>query len=395
MNVLLVHNHYRYAGGEDAVLEAECRLLEGAGHRVSRYARHNDEIREFSPRRRVALLWEATWSRISYREIRALVRRQRPDVVHVHNVVPLITPSVYYACRDERVPVVQTLHNFRLLCPSALLLRNGRICEECPQHSLARSVRHACYRRSRVQTMAVARMLSVHRRMGTWQSKVDAYIALTRSCHRTFAQYGVPAGRLFVKPNFLASPPEPSSRHQGFVLFLGRLSVEKGLHTLLRASQRFRDIPLKIAGDGPLREELRCTAKANALEHVDLLGHRPASECLDLLGAARFLVMPSEWYETFGLTLVEAFACGKPVVASRLGAMAELVEHGRTGLLFEPGNAQDLADKVRWMVENEDVAMEMGRNARAVFEEKYTAERNYEMLIGIYGRVVEPYAKGC
>jgi len=284
--------------------------------------------------------------------------------------------------------VVQTLHNYRILCSMAKFVRDGSICEECIGHPPWRGVLHGCYRNSRLQTLPVAAMEWVHSWLKTWNEKVDTYIALTEFARKKLIQGGLPAQKVVVKPNFLAHPPKPSFDHNGLVVFLGRLDVVKGLGTLLGAWQGMRDIPLKIIGDGPLRAELEEKKGQYGLTEIEFLGQLPFKRCMERLRQARFMVMPSLWYEMFPLTIREAFACGKAVLASNLGSMAELVTDGKSGRLFNPGDPEDLVQKARWMIENEEEVIEMGKNARAEFEAKYTAERNYEILMGIYQKAI-------
>lgn len=379
--VLLVHNRYRQPGGEDRVFTAEAELLRARGHRVIRHEAHNDAVAEHAP---VALAARTIWSRATYRELRALIRRERPDVVHVHNTLPLLSPAVYYAAGAEGVPVVQTLHNYRLLCPAGLLLREGRVCEECVGRTVPLpAVVHGCYRSSRAATGAVAAMLSAHRLLGTWRERVDVYVALTEFARRKFVEGGLPAGRIRVKPNFLAADPGMGPHRGGYALFVGRLSPEKGIHTLLDAWSRLDGtVPLKMAGDGPL-----ASLAGQGVPGVEWLGRQPSERVLALMRDASFLVFPSHWYEGLPMTLVEAFATGLPVISSRLGSMEELVEDGRTGLHFTPGDPRSLAAQVARLVRHPREAAEMGGRARAAYEARYTAERNYALLLDLYREV--------
>jgi glycosyltransferase involved in cell wall biosynthesis len=296
----------------------------------------------------------------------------------------LISPAAYYACQDEDIPVVQTCHNFRFFCVEGTFFRDGRVCEECLKHGALRSLKYGCYHGSKAQTLPAATVVWFHQRKKTWAKQIDVFIALTKFAREKYIQAGLPTDRIVVKPNFMNHPPEPCYEHKGYAIFLGRLTPEKGVVTLLAAWKKLADVPLKILGDGAQRPELEKIVQQERLSNVEFLGHLQHAEAVQWLRNAYFLVQPSIWYESFPLTIREAFACGKPVVASRLGAMAAIIEDGRTGLLFEPGNPDDLAAKVRWLVENEDAIQEMGQAARAEFEAKYTAERNYEMLMKIY-----------
>lgn len=306
----------------------------------------------------------------------------------------LVSPSAYYASQEAGVPVVQTLHNYRLVCPAATFFRDGHVCEDCLGKTPPwPGVMHACYRGSRSQTAVVAAMLTVHRALKTWREQVDCYITMTDFTRRKLIAGGLPAEKVAVKPNFVHPDPGMKDGHGCYALFVGRLSPEKGLRTLLQAWQGIRDIPLKIVGDGPLLDEVRSVMQAQQLRGVEVLGTRTRQEVMDLMHGASFLVFPSEWYECFPVTLAEAFACGLPVVASSLGVMAEIVEDGRTGLHFKPGDPEDLAAKVEWAWGHPCEMTVMGREARHEYEQKYTAERNYQQLTEVYQMVIDSHSQ--
>lgn len=381
MKILLCHNFYQQPGGEDLCFAAEASLLELHGHQVLRFTRHNDAVAQMSP---FEVTRRTLWNRETFHELRKLIRRERPVVMHCTNTFPLISPAAYYAARAEGVPVVQSLHNYRLFCLNAYFLRNDRVCEDCLRKRVPWwGVLHGCYRASRTASVVVAAMLSLHRIMRTWTRMVDRYVALTEFSRRKFIEGGLPAQRIAVKPNFIYPDPDPGSGRGGYAVFIGRLSPQKGINTLLSAwSQLGGCLPLKIIGDGPLAERVK--AAANQTVGIEWLGRRQPQEVLALLGEAVCLVMPSISYETFGRTIIEAYAKGTPVVVSRLGAIAELVQDGCTGLLFEPGNPKDLARKIRALVDNPAKFIRLRRAARREYEEKYTAEMNYWMLMKIY-----------
>ncbi len=257
MNILIIHNSYQQAGGEDVVVAQETGLLERNGHRVSIYKRSNDEIDDLTFGQRLGLISRIVSASDSKMAVRRILRELRPEVVHVHNTFAMVSPSVYKVCQEEGVPVVQTLHNYRLLCPAATFYRTGGPCEECVTHSLLRSVRYGCYRESRVMSGAIALMLKTHRSRQTWSGQIDAYIAISSFVKERFVQAGFPASKIFVKPNFVDPDPGEGSNSGDYALFLGRLSPEKGLLTLLQAWERLPSaVPLVIAGDGPMRHSL-------------------------------------------------------------------------------------------------------------------------------------------
>ncbi|MGB8802819.1 MAG: glycosyltransferase [Candidatus Acidiferrales bacterium] len=393
MKIVLVHNEYRQRGGEEVVFEQEKQILERGGHKVVTYWRSNHEIEELTPIERAGMFLRTVWARDTHREFGELLERERPDVVHVHNTMAMISPSVYSACRKRGVPVVQTLHNFRLLCPGAQLFRDGKICEDCREHSLWRGVWHGCYRESRAATASMALMLAWHRRQGTWDEMVDCYVALTEFARDKFIASGFAADKIVVKPNFVDPDPGAKECAGEYALYAGRLSKEKGLHALLDAWKRLpRSCALHIAGDGPQKQELEAEAHRCRLSGVQFRGRLSRQETFAAMKNARFLIFPSEWYETFGMTLVESFACGTMVVCSKLGAMEEIVDDGRTGLHFAPGDAEDLARKVEWAFAHPAEIAAMGRAARREYEAHYTAHQGYAHLMEIYERTVDSYA---
>ena len=392
MKIILVHNQYRLPGGEDVVFEQERQLLQRHGHQVVVYARSNLEIDENSAAQRMVLVKNIVHSADTEREFSKLLVQEKPELVHVHNTFVMVSPSVYKACAQADVPVVQTLHNYRLVCPSATLYRDGRSCEECLDHSLSRSIRHGCYRHSRSASAAVALMLMYHRARNTWNNDVDAYIALTKFARRKFVDNGLPAQRVFVKSNFVFPDPGMRESHGDYAVYAGRLSAEKGLNTLLAAREHLGNrIPLRILGDGPERKPLELRVEKSNLRNISFLGHLSRRETWDIVGNARCLVVPSECYETFALIIAEAFACGTPVICSRLGAMEEIVEDGRTGLHFTAADPADLAAKVDWAWSHPDQMEAMAQEGRREYETRYTAEKNYELLSEIYENMMRTH----
>jgi glycosyltransferase involved in cell wall biosynthesis len=393
-HVLMVHNYYQShaPSGEDIAFNEDENLLRIKGNKITLYTRHNDELKtNFT--KKIPLMWQTSWSRKSYKAIKELIKSNNPDIAHIHNTFPLISPSIYFACHECGIPVVQTIHNYRLFCAAGTFFRKNNICNECLEHNWIQAIKYGCYRSSRLQTIPVVCMQQLHKYINTWNKHVDIYIALTDFSRQKLIQCGLSTERVAVKPNFFLSAPEPCYENNGYGVFLGRLSVEKGLLTLLSAWKNLYGIPLKIIGDGALRGETETAIKNMNDPAIQFIGFQPHEKCLELLKYAKFMVMPSEWYEGFPMTIREAFACGKPVIASRIGAMAEIITEGKTGLLFEPGNPNDLANKVQWLMEHEENAIQMGKNARKEFEMKYTADKNYEILMKIYETAIITHNK--
>lgn len=384
MRILTVHNRYLQRGGEDESREAEDRLLSARGHAVTEMVLYNRQIaRLFSAR--VGL--RSVWNPSLYRELRARIREFQPDLVDVHNFFPLVSPAVFHAAQAEGVAVVQTLHNFRLLCPGATLFREGRPCELCLGRSFAwPALVHGCYRGSRISTGAVATMTAAHRVIGTWTKAVDLYIALTRFSKAKFVEAGFPADRIVVKPHFVDPDTGTGGGEGGYFVFVGRLSPEKGLDTLMDAWKSLRiRAELKIVGDGPLGPAVAEFARRTP--GVEWLGYRSRQEIDSLLGSARAVIVASRWYETFCRIIIEAYAKGTPVIAAGLGAMAELVEDGRTGRLFRAGDAAHLAEQVERFARSDCAGMR--REARREFEAHYTAEAGYRNMMSVYGHAIE------
>ena len=391
MKILLVHNSYQQPGGEDVVFEQESQLLRRAGHQVLVYTRSNSEVSRYSGLMQVQLALRTIWATDTRREFVRLLEQEKPELVHVHNTFVMISPSIFSACREAEVPVIQTLHNYRLYCPAATFFRDGHTCEDCVERSLWHGIAHGCYRNSWAATTGVALMLGVHRQRQTWTRDVDCYIALSKFARNRFLNAGLPAEKLFVKPNFVYPDPCIHANGEGrYALFVGRLDEER-VRTLLAAWNRLCEpsIPLVIIGGGPQLEQLKKETVRRGLTQVSFRGHLPRDQTLAAMHGARFLVFSSEWYENFPITIAESFACGVPVICSRIGAMEEIVQDGRTGLHFSPGDGKDLADKVKWAWNHPERMRSMGKEARHEYETKYTAEKNYPLLMEIYQHAVE------
>lgn len=391
MKILIAHNSYQHQGGEDAVVNAEIDLLRNHGHEVAVYRRHNDEITNMS---KLAVVGSTIWSQRTSNEIDELCDRFQPDLIHGHNTFPLISPTLFWTATRRKIPVVQTLHNFRLLCPEAMLLRDGKICEDCIGKLPWRAITHRCYHESAVQSAVTASMLTVHRAIGTYRNQVTAFIALSDFSRDKFIAGGLPAEKIQVKPNFVEAHVKPDWTARDGGLFVGRLSAEKGLDVLIDAERIRQAMPgqeqkkcVRVIGGGPLEDQVK-----QALGE-SYLGFRAPDEVRKLMHASQFLVSPSTCYETFGLVAVEAFSCGVPVIASRHGGLAELVKDGITGLLFTPGDAVDLARKIAWARAHPQQMLKMGQAAYIEYLNKYTPEKNYHMLHTIY-REALPAVRG-
>ncbi|MBT8084800.1 MAG: glycosyltransferase [Woeseia sp.] len=390
MKILLCHNYYQQRGGEDQVFADEGAILEANGHSVIRYTLHNDSINDMG---RLEATRRTLWDSDAYDDLIKIIRREQPALMHCTNTFPLISPAAYYAAQRERVAVVQSLHNYRLLCPNSLLLRDGRVCNDCLGKRVTwPAMLHGCYRHSRSASAVVTAMLALHRSRKTWTECVDRYIAMSEFSRKKFIDGGLPAERISVKPNFVHPDPGPGTGKGGYAVFVGRLSVEKGIDNLLQAWQTLDgNIALKIVGDGPMARQVQRSVEKDP--RIDWLGELSHSDVLSIVGDAACLIMPSIAYETFGRTIIEAFAKATPVIVASHGAMQELVNHGRTGLHVAPGSSAELAAATRALFDDSDALADMRRQAREVYERQFTASDNYLRLLEIYTEALGELAK--
>jgi glycosyltransferase involved in cell wall biosynthesis len=386
VKILMLHNFYQQPGGEDLCFNAEADLLERHGHAVVRYTQHNDSIRHLSD---FAAARKALWNKDVLRELASLIERERPNLMHVHNTFPLISPAAYYAAKKAGVPVVQSIHNYRLFCLSGNLYRAGVPCETCLEAPIPwRGVWHRCYRGDLAASGAVAAMLVMHRLMRTWQTKVDYFVVPLNFVKEKLRQGGIAEEKIAIRPYFAPAAAPAGDGSGDFALFMGRLAPDKGIRTLLRAWKILSaPIKLMIVGDGPLRSEIEAAAAAD--RRITAIRSLPYDDAMRVIRQARFFILPSEWYEGLPRVIIESFAAGTPIVAAKIGAASEAVTEGINGLHFRPGDAGDLAARVNWLHAQPEILRRMRRNARAEYEGHYTPDRNYHITLDLYGRAIE------
>ena len=390
MKVLVVHNRYRSASpsGEDRVVDQETAALAAAGHVVERFERFSDDIASWSAARKALLPARVVWSDEARRSLRRVLRGLRPDVVHVHNTFPLLSPAVLYACRSERVPVVVTLHNYSLVCANGVLFRDGATCHDCVGRLPLPGVRHGCYRSSVAATVPLATSLAAHRR--AWRTMVSAYIFISAAQRDILATDGFPADRLFVKHNFVEprSARDADADAEDVVVYAGRLTPAKGIRLLMEAWDRhLRTMPdgplrLVVAGAGPLQDEV--AAWATSRSSVEWRGLLDPVACAALMARSRACVVPSQWEEPFGLVVAESMAAGVPSIAPAHGAFPELITDGVDGVLFPPGDTAALAAVFDDMASRPDRYGALGAAARTTFAARFSVDANVEELLGIY-----------
>jgi len=387
--VLIVHNIYRFAGGEDAAVRQQQALLEARGHPVFLYTRDNAETDTYNLLQKATFFLTSFFSWRTYRDVREIVRRFKPDVAHVHNVFPLITPAVYWALKREGVPVIQTVHNFRFMCVNGLFFRDGHPCELCKTGRVWNGVRHRCYRDSRLLSALYAGIIAVHRLARTWR-QIDRFIALNAFTARKLVEGGIAApDRIRVLGNFAPATAKAAANSQPrapYVVFIGRLSPEKGVDTLIEAAAQVPAMGVRIAGDGPLESALR--DRAAHLPNVEFLGRVEGERKFQILRGARALVFPSVCYENFSLVLLEALSVGTPVLASRLGGLPYILHDGADSLFFAPGDADALAERLRQALEQPELMQQLGRHGLEMTLPEYTEAAHYQRLIEIQAEVL-------
>jgi glycosyltransferase involved in cell wall biosynthesis len=388
MRILLVHNRYRSAApsGENRVVDQEGEALEALGHQVMRFGRSSDEIGSWSLAKKASLPVRTIWSRETGRDLTAVLREYRPQVVHVHNTFPLLSAAVLYACRDARIPAVTTVHNYRLACANGAFFRQGSVCHDCVNGLPVPALRHGCYRESRAATAPVALAMSLHRR--AWRSLVSAYIFISASQRDLLRDVGLGPDRVFVRHNLIPSRIRPQAIRTPTVVFAGRLDEAKGARLLMAGWDHYRGqadepgLKLVIAGGGPLGDEV--AAWASDRPSVELKGMVSSDRCAELLSQARAVLLPSTWEETFGLVAVEAMAAGTPPIAAGHGSFTELITAGVDGVLFSPGDPAALALAIADVDANPERYEALGGQARKTYEERFDPQRSVEELLEIY-----------
>lgn len=381
--ILQVHNYYQIPGGEDTVVANEKKLLEDHGHKVIQYSRNNSELKEFSKARKLLLPFTTIFNPRTYKEVKQIIKEQNIDIVHVHNTLNLISPAVYYAALSCKVPVVQTVHNFRLLCPGATFYRDGHICEDCMEHGLGCAVKHSCYRGSKAQTLACVINTWIHRRIGIY-GKIN-YICLTEfNREKLLSLKQIKQEQIYVKPNFTYTFGD-SKKTGDYYLYIGRIEEIKGVHLLIDAFSKMPDKKLKLAGTGTEFEEYQALVKEKNLTNISFEGFCQRAKLSELLKNSKAVVVTSQWYETFGMIVAEAFSGHTPVIVGNIGNIGSLVDDDVDGIKFEYSSADSLCSAIERFEESDDVAM--GENAFRKYINKFDEKSNYQILMSVYSKI--------
>lgn len=393
MKVLIVHNCYRDRTGEDSVFNREANLLRSYGHSVHTWKVDNRNIRLQNFTDQVHLAKNTIWSKVAHQRLLRTLLELKPDIVHVHNILPLLSPAIFHACSKAKVPVIHTLHNYRLLCPSTTLFRDGKICEKCVSDTLINSVRHACYRNSRTQTAAVAAMLQYHRWKGTWRNKIDGYIALSKFQKSKLLHSGICEDKIYLKPNFIEDTPNPANipKFGSYYLFVGRLIDEKGVQLLIESYQNAEsDYPLIIMGPGYLKDMVVQAARENS--QIKYVGVQEKSDVTEWMKDAIALLFPSVWHECSPMTILESFSCSLPVVSTDFGSITDMVKHEKTGYVFSPATSKELINAIQWIETHSKEWLSLKKNLAQNIDSIYFRTANYERLIEIYGLVIDKFS---
>jgi glycosyltransferase involved in cell wall biosynthesis len=391
MKILLCHNFYQQPGGELVAVLALKALLEQKGHDVIFYTADNLEIKQYNAKQKICFFPGTVFSQATYRRLLQIVDQEKPDIAHIHNVFPLLSPAVYLALSHSSIPIVQSIHNYRLMCINGLFLRNGNVCERCKNGNFFSGLRFKCYKNSHLLSGLYAMTIGLHRCLGTFE-RIDRFIASTRFVAEKLAESGVAKkSKISILGNFLPEPlPEygKPDLQNPYAVYVGRLSQEKGIITLLHLFRDMTNLRLKVIGSGPLLEEIKAYISLHDLQNIELLGHVNEEVKFETLRGAICCVLPSECYEVFPITVLESAAVGTPIVASRIGSLATLVPEGKTGLLFSPGDSADLRAKLERLLAEPELATYMGQQARLWLETEHTPESHYEELMRIYQQVM-------
>jgi glycosyltransferase involved in cell wall biosynthesis len=384
MKILQVHNFYKIPGGECSVVRAEKTLMESHGHQVAQFVRHSGDIEKRSILNNTASFLQIPYNLQSAQALTKFILHSRPDVAHVHNVFPLLSLSIYEALSRHHIPVVQTVHNFRFLCPNGQFFTHGQVCERCQIHGFTSAIKYKCMRNSTLISMQYAAALALAWRSGNLPNNIGRFVALNQFVADKLVKGGIPADRVRICGNFVCSIDDaPLPKHR-YILYLGRLSPEKGLKTLLKAMETVPNLLLKIAGNGPMEEELQAIIKSNPALNVELTGHVSGTHKRQLIREALCTVAPSEWYENFPISVLESLAAGTPVIASCIGGLPEMISDGITGLLFPPGDAAQLAEKISSLANRPEQAERMATNAIQEARERFGPETHYQKLLAVY-----------
>ncbi|WP_053367823.1 glycosyltransferase family 4 protein [Bacillus sp. FJAT-27245] len=388
MHVLIIHNHYAQYGGEDKVLEHQVQLLRSKGHKVSLFSKHNDNIKDFSLIDKIKLFKSGYSNAYIENELEDIIRNEKPDIAHVHNIYPIISPLVYKVLHENNIPIVQTLHNYRFICPNGLMYNNNKICRKClDTNNLYNCFYDKCYRNNYLESFWYADIISQAYKKGYFE-KVDKFIALNPFMKNIMISKGFPENKLSVIPNFVDEKEIESVKKKDYFLFIGRLSEEKGVIQLVKSMEHLINIELKIVGEGPLESEIKNYIKERNLENITLVGFKKGYEKNLLISESKGLIVPSQWYENFPTVVLEALSLGTLVIGSDIGGLSYMIDNGLNGLLFKPENLLDLAEKIKLIAEDDNLMQSLSSNAFRTYKRNYTPNSFYMNIMHLYKEIL-------
>jgi len=403
MKILMAHNWYFVVGGADRVFFETMKLLEKHGHTVVPFSMKDK--RNYDSAYKEYFVNEIDYSTIkpsmdnlktairmiysteAKKKIDALIQKTKPDIVHLHNIYGRLTPSILYALKKNNVPVVMTLHDYKLICPAYNMLRDGKVCEICKGGKYYRCITTKCHKKSYLASLVYALEAYIYTLLKTYLRHIRYFVTPSKFMQNKLIEFGIPQDKLVHMPNFVSFQAiKPTYSNKSYLLYSGKLLRTKGLITLLQAVKELPDVNLLIAGAGDMKEELEAYVKDNKIKNVRFLGYLGEEELHKILEESLFVILPTECYENAPMAVLEAFAHGKPVIGADIAGIPEMIKNGETGLLFEPGNKQTLREKIRYFVSHPEMIVEMGKNARNKVEAEYNADLYYQRLMDVYKR---------
>lgn len=404
MKVLMVNNfHYPRGGGERVYLELSS-LLQAHGHEIIPFStqhrlnlptKHADNFvshtdfpsflgKKTSLRTKMRVAERIIYSKESKRKIEVLITEMKPDIAHLHGIAHYISPSILPAIKKAGVPIVMTLHDYKLICPNSNFLSKGEVCERCKMRRYYNVILRQCKRDSFSASLLAGIELYVHKLLQIYERNVDVFIAPSKFLGDKIREYGIRNAIVHI-PNFIdMKSSTPHFKEGKYAIYFGRLSPEKGVMTMLEALKILDSLPLHIAGTGPSEDAMRAFVSEHALSHVTFHGHLSQNELIPLIQGAAFTLLPSEWYENYPMTILESFARGIPVIASDIGALPGLIHDGSNGLLFPPGDALQLVEKMQFLLDNPTKALAMGRRGYEGIKENNSPDKHYLQIIELY-----------
>ncbi len=385
MRILIVHNFYKQYGGEDQMVHEQVKLLNGRGNEVFLYSKNNNEL----PRNKYKVFKEAYYSINTIKELNEIIFNYKPEIAHIHNIFPQISPSVYDVLAGKGIPIIQTLHNYRLACPNGLFFNKGKVCTLCLEKGdFYYCAIKRCYRNSYIQSYWYSDILNKNSKIGIF-GKIDKFIALNEFMREIMIRKGYSSDKIVVIPNGISCTNGPNFHKKNYLVYVGRLSKEKGIFTLIEAIELLPNIQLKILGDGDEKNKLVKYIQKKNIKNIEFLGFLNGQIKDEIIEHAKAIIVPSEWYENFPTVVLEALSLGTMAIVSKTGGLQHMIKDNYNGLLFQSTNSMDLKAKIRYTIENDQKLLEMSKNAYESFINRYSSHVFYDNLINLYNQLLK------